>query len=96
MIGEAQDTLGRAATAEEGAKEPHEEQPGQELEQLEKENEHRVEALKGKPESVWISLIILSVWWDLTRNVITGNETLYQDLGLDAQKYTSLPTTWKT
>ncbi|KAJ5768449.1 hypothetical protein N7533_001032 [Penicillium manginii] len=70
MIGEAQDTLGKAATAEEGAKQPHEEEPGQELERLERENEQRVEALQG-------------------------NETVYRDLGLDAQKYTSLPTTWK-
>ncbi|KAJ5233584.1 uncharacterized protein N7469_005350 [Penicillium citrinum] len=69
MIGEAQDTLGKAATAE-GDKQPHEEEPGQELEQLERENEQRVEALQG-------------------------NETVYQDLGLDAQKYTSFPTTWK-
>jgi hypothetical protein len=48
MIGEAQDTLGKAATAEEGAKQPHEEEPGQELERLERENEQRVEALQGK------------------------------------------------
>lgn len=47
MIGEAQDTLGKAATAE-GDKQPHEEEPGQELEQLERENEQRVEALQGK------------------------------------------------
>lgn len=47
MIGEAQDTLGKAATAE-GAKLPHEEEPGQELEQMERENEQRVEALQGK------------------------------------------------
>lgn len=70
MIGEAQDTLGKAATAE-GDKQPHEEEPGQELEQLERENEWRVEALQG-------------------------NETVYRDLGLDAQKYASLPTTWKS
>ncbi len=48
MIGEAQDTLGKAATAEEGTKQPNEEEPGQELEQLERENEQRVEALQGK------------------------------------------------
>lgn len=47
MIGEAQDSLGKAATAE-GGKQPHEEEPGQELEKLEQENEHRVEALQGK------------------------------------------------
>lgn len=46
MIGEAQDNLGKAATAE-GGKQPHEEEPGQELEKLEEENEHRVEALEG-------------------------------------------------
>lgn len=46
MIGEAQDTLGKAATAE-GDKQPHEEEPGQELDQLERENERRVEALQG-------------------------------------------------
>lgn len=47
MIGEAQNSLGKAATAE-GGKQPHEEEPGQELEKLEQENEHRVEALQGK------------------------------------------------
>lgn len=69
MIGEAQDTLGKAATAE-GAKLPHEEEPGQELEQMERENERRVEALQG-------------------------DQSIYRDLGLDAKKYTSVPTTWK-
>lgn len=47
MIGEAQDHLGKAATAE-GNKQEHEEEPGQELEKLEQENEKRVEALQGK------------------------------------------------
>ncbi|KAJ5161103.1 hypothetical protein N7492_006495 [Penicillium capsulatum] len=46
MIGEAQDQLGKAATAE-GNKQAHEEEPGQELEKLEQENEQRVEALQG-------------------------------------------------
>ena len=46
MIGEAQDHLGKAASAE-GNKQAHEGEPGQELEKLEEENEHRVEALKG-------------------------------------------------
>lgn len=47
MIGEAQGSLGKAATAE-GGKQAHEEEPGQELEKLEAENEHRVQALEGK------------------------------------------------
>lgn len=47
MIGEAQDTLGKAA-ASEGRTQQHEQEPGQELEKLEEENEHRVEALEGK------------------------------------------------
>ena len=47
MIGEAQNTLGKAAKAEENKK-PHEEEPGEELEKLEQENEERVEALQGK------------------------------------------------
>ena len=47
MIGEAENSLGKAATAE-GNKEPHEQEPGQELEHLEEENEHRIEALEGK------------------------------------------------
>lgn len=54
MIGEAQDTLGKAATSE-GRKQQHEQEPDQELEKLEEENEHRVEALEGKIELlVWI------------------------------------------
>lgn len=47
MIGEAQEDLGKAATAEAGGKEPHQEQPGEELEKLEHENEERIEALEG-------------------------------------------------
>ncbi|KGO74579.1 hypothetical protein PITC_002240 [Penicillium italicum] len=46
MIGEAQNDLGKAAFAM-GGKQPHEEEPGQELEKLSDENEHRVDALKG-------------------------------------------------
>lgn len=46
MIGEAQNTLGKAATSQ-GEKLPHEEEPGQELEKLEDENEHRIDALQG-------------------------------------------------
>ncbi|KAJ5594182.1 uncharacterized protein N7459_000390 [Penicillium hispanicum] len=46
MIGEAQDKLGKAATAE-GRKQEHEEEPGQEIEKLEQENEHRIGALQG-------------------------------------------------
>jgi hypothetical protein len=46
MIGEAQNHLGKAASSE-GGKQPHEEEPGQELEKLEDENEHRVDALHG-------------------------------------------------
>lgn len=48
MIGEAQDELGKAATAEPGGKKENEEQPGEELEKLEHENEERIEALQGK------------------------------------------------
>lgn len=46
MIGEAQDKLGKAATAE-GRKKEHEEEPGEEIEKFEEENEHRVEAFAG-------------------------------------------------
>lgn len=47
MIGSAQDDLGRAASAEPDGKKPEQEQPGEELEKMETENEHRVDALKG-------------------------------------------------
>lgn len=94
MIGEAQDTLGKAATAE-GAKQSHEEEPGQELEQLERENEKRVEALQGKRSLLDVFHYIVAGRYDLTNCPLVGNETVYQDLGLDARKYTSLPTTWK-
>ncbi|KAJ5153103.1 uncharacterized protein N7482_009581 [Penicillium canariense] len=46
MIGEAQDHLGKAATAE-GGKQPHEIEPGEELEKMEQENEDRVQAQEG-------------------------------------------------
>lgn len=49
MIGEAQDELGKAATAEPDGKKPGEEQPGEELEKLEHENEERIESLQGTP-----------------------------------------------
>lgn len=47
MIGEAQDELGKAATAEPDGKQAHEEQPGEELEKLEHENEERIESMEG-------------------------------------------------
>ncbi|OOQ85015.1 BTB domain transcription factor [Penicillium brasilianum] len=68
MIGEAQDSLGKAATAE-GGKKPHEIEPGEELERMEHENEDRIQALGG-------------------------DSTIFLDLGLDAKKYTGVPTTW--
>jgi hypothetical protein len=46
MIGEAQNDLGKAATAQD-EKLSHEEEPGQELEKLEHENEDRIDALQG-------------------------------------------------
>jgi hypothetical protein len=46
MIGEAQNDLGKAATSQ-GEKQPHEEEPGEELEKLEGENEDRIDALQG-------------------------------------------------
>ncbi|CAG7918457.1 unnamed protein product [Penicillium olsonii] len=70
MIGEAQNDLGKAATSQ-GEKSPHEEEPGQELERLEDENEHRV-------------------------NTLSGDATVYQDLGFRAENYPKLPTTWNT
>ncbi|KAJ9296862.1 hypothetical protein DTO271G3_5061 [Paecilomyces variotii] len=69
MIGEGQDELGKAATAEPGGKQPHEEQPGEEVEKLEEENEERIEALGG-------------------------DHAVYEDLGLEAEKYPQVPTTW--
>ncbi|EPS26786.1 hypothetical protein PDE_01725 [Penicillium oxalicum 114-2] len=68
MIGQAHDSLGKAATAE-VEKKPHESQPGEELEELEHENELRVHAL-------------------------SGDDTIFQDLGLDAKKHDGVPTTW--
>lgn len=47
MIGEAQDSLGKAASAQ-GGKQSHEIEPGEELEKMEHENEDRVHALEGK------------------------------------------------
>lgn len=70
MVGERQEELGKAGIAETG-KEPHQKQPGEELEQLEEENEERMEHLDG-------------------------NHAVFEDLGLDAQKYADIPTTWET
>ncbi|CAG8922151.1 unnamed protein product [Penicillium salamii] len=70
MIGEAQNDLGKAASSQ-GEKLPHEEEPGQELERLEDENEHRI-------------------------NTLSGDATVYQDLGFHAKHYPKLPTTWNT
>lgn len=47
MIGEAMDSLGKAATAEDNKK-PGEAEPGQELARLAEENECRVNTLQGK------------------------------------------------
>lgn len=59
MIGSAQDDLGRAASAEPDGKKPGQEQPGEELEKMENENEHRVEALKGTYTSPLSPLYII-------------------------------------
>lgn len=85
MIGSAENELGRAASAELDGKNPQEEQPGEELEHMELENEHRVDALKG----MWIMFI-------LSRSLLTrlGDHTVYEDLGLEAKKYPKVPTTW--
>lgn len=53
MIGGAMNSWGKAATAE-GVKQPEEPEPGQELERLAEENEHRVEHLQGKLLESWI------------------------------------------
>lgn len=86
MIGEGQDELGKAATAEPGGKQPHEEQPGEEVEKLEEENEERIEALGGKSS-------IRMVYWYLLI-VCAGDHAVYEDLGLEAEKYPQVPTTW--
>lgn len=57
MIGSAQDDLGRAASAEPDGKKPEQEQPGEELEKMESENEHRVDALRGTYTFPFILLI---------------------------------------
>ena len=54
MIGEAQNDLGKAAFAM-GGKQHHEEEPGQELEKLSDEDQHRVDSLKGMLLS-WFSV----------------------------------------
>lgn len=48
MIGEAQGELGKAGKAEPGGKQPHEVEPGEEVETFQKENEERIEALGGE------------------------------------------------
>ncbi|KAJ5918076.1 hypothetical protein N7454_010451 [Penicillium verhagenii] len=68
MIGGEMDRWGKAATAE-GHKQAGEPEPGQEIEKLAEENEHRIEHLRG-------------------------NETVFQDLGMCADHYHALPTTW--
>lgn len=47
MIGSAHGDLGRAASTESEKKKPQEEKPGEEVEQMELENQSRVDALKG-------------------------------------------------
>ena len=87
MIGEATDDLGKAATAEEGGKQAHEAQPGEELEKLGQENEERIEALRGKLSSLCCGRMA---------NLCLGDDTIYEDLGLDAKNYPKVPTTWNS
>lgn len=87
MIGGATDSWGKAATAE-GVKQPDEPEPGQELERLAEENEHRVEHLEGKLLESRLPLLCAS---DV---VYVGNDTVFQDLGMYANNYRALPTTW--
>lgn len=87
MIGEAQNDLGKAASSQ-GEKLPHEDEPGQELEKLEDENKHRIDALSGR-SLCCSSLLALELNWNSA-----GDETVYQDLGFHAKNYPKLPTTW--
>ena len=87
MIGEGQDTLGKAATAGAEAKEPGEEEPGEELENLEEGNLERIEALGGMIASNTACL--------RDSNGATADaHVIYSDLGLDASNYPKVPTTW--
>lgn len=88
MVGSAQDDLGKAATAPSDAKTPEQEQPGEELQQLELENEQRIEALKG------IRVISHNPSSDPSLTDLPGDHTVYEDLGLEAKNYPKVPTTW--
>ena len=89
MIGEAHDSLGKAASAEAGGKQPQEEQPGEELEKLEQGNEERIEVLEGIDPFPAPMPILLCVFLTLT-----GDDTVYRDLGMDAKNYPQVPTSW--
>ena len=90
LIGEARDSLGKAATAEPGGKEAHQEQPGEELGKLELGNEERIEALDG----MVIPDIICLLSYYIANARGAGDDSVYRDLGLDVKNYPKVPTTW--
>ncbi|KAJ5289061.1 hypothetical protein N7478_002091 [Penicillium angulare] len=93
MIGQGTDTLGKAATAE-GDKKPGEAEPGQEIDRLADENEERIHSLQGEYRNAnFIKFIMYKISLIL---IYAGNETVFLDLGLDAKRYRSLPTTWSS
>lgn len=85
IVGEAQDDLGKGGDteAEEGK-----EKAGEEIEMLEHENKVRAYPLRGEHSSPsTIGFLILTV--------LTGDDTVFDDLGMSMKEYPKVPTTWQ-
>lgn len=88
MIGEAQETLGKGGETEQ--KEAGKEKAGEEVEMLEYENEVRAYPLRGVFSSKHMSRC------DFTLTMcFAGNDTVFDDLGMNLKDYPKVPTTWE-
>lgn len=85
FIGEGSGEMGKAVEATAKDQKHNKETPREEIEQLEHEDEHRTEAVKG--------------WHPLMQsippaNLSEGDDTIFLDLGISHKEYPKVKTTW--
>jgi hypothetical protein len=89
LIGEAQEDLGKSAAAE--PEEPGKVTAGEEVENLEHENEVRAYPLRGKFVSRFGYTPVLRAH----DKGMVGDDTVFDDLGMSMDKYPKVRTTWE-
>lgn len=91
LIGHKENALEKAAAQPEQDDGGEKETPLEELEKLEEEDEGRVEGLKGMCYSF---SFFFRVFMGMIANDRLGDDAVFADLGLSAQEFSKLQTTW--